>query len=251
MVNRVRMTETFHEALSDMFSVYPLSCRRLAEQLGVHHMTIWRWRHRILDAVLGVGSSDMTGIVEADEKFFKESRKGSREWVNHLKDPENFPAPPRLRWKDYKKKKIKNAATGWQMPVLTIIDRSGGKRADVIPKGQFKPIIEKMRLHVSNEAVLCTDGDPTYKMFAEQHRIPHYVLSANSGQRVVDRVFHIQTVNSLHQRFNGFMRPFKGPATKYLPKYSAWFIATNWNDPKSAANEAWKRILLTPAQHGR
>ena len=32
-------------------------------------------------------------IVEADEARQRESRKGSREWVRHQRDPDNHPAP--------------------------------------------------------------------------------------------------------------------------------------------------------------
>ncbi len=65
-------------------------------------MTIWRWRQKISGALGGSGSSVLGGIVEADEKFFRESRKGSREWVRHQRDPLNHPKPDRMRWVDYK-----------------------------------------------------------------------------------------------------------------------------------------------------
>jgi hypothetical protein len=34
---------------------------------------------------------------------------------------------------------------------------------------------------------------------------------------------HIQTVNSRHQQIKGFLRAFRGIATKYLPNYLRWF----------------------------
>ncbi len=73
--------------------------------------------------VLGYsGASDLGGVVEADEKFFRghrrgllrlktlhsrvfsasqticEARKGSREWVRHQRDPSHHPKPDRMRW---------------------------------------------------------------------------------------------------------------------------------------------------------
>ena len=119
--------------------------------------------------MLAVGESDLTGIVEADEKFFRESRKGSREWVNYQKDPQNHPKPPRLRWDDYRKLGQKHAATGWQMPVLTITDRSGGRRADVLPKGSVAALLGALKSHISNEAVFCSDGDTAYKKLMLSH----------------------------------------------------------------------------------
>jgi transposase-like protein len=84
---RLRRPEAFQQALEDMLSPIPSSCRRLGARLGAHRMTVWRWRMRILAALEGMGARRLGGIVEADEKFFRESRKGSREWVNHARDP--------------------------------------------------------------------------------------------------------------------------------------------------------------------
>jgi hypothetical protein len=54
--------------------------------------------------------------------------------------------------------------------------------------------------------------------------MPHYRLHPKIGPRIIDTAFHIQTVNNLHSRFESFMTPFCGPATKNLPGYAAWFI---------------------------
>jgi DNA-binding FadR family transcriptional regulator len=56
-------------------------------------------------------------------------------------------------------------------------------------------------------------------------------------------VFHFQTINSLHQRFERFMAPFRGPATKNLTNYTAWFIACSTRDYERAATAAWDHIL--------
>jgi transposase-like protein len=90
---RVRLPEAFHRVVADMFSAAPRSCRQLAEDLDLDKMTVWRWRHRIIAAMRGVGGSAFKGIVEVDEKFFRESRKGSREWVNHLRNPASSRSP--------------------------------------------------------------------------------------------------------------------------------------------------------------
>ena len=72
--------------------------------------------------------------------------------------------------------------------------------------------------------MLCSDGDAAYELFACARAIPHYRLP-KGGPRVIDTAFHIQTVNNLHGRFESFMRPFCGPATKNLPGYAAWLVA--------------------------
>jgi hypothetical protein len=69
------------------------------------------------------------------------------------------------------------------------------------------------------------------------------ILRDKDGPRVIDAAFHIQTVNNLHNRFESFMKPCCGPATKYLPGYAAWFIARLIAGEQTAADAAWKRPL--------
>jgi transposase-like protein len=97
---RVRRPEQVQLALADMRSRRPSSCRAPAPRRGVDKMTVWRWRRRLLAGLAGIGATRLHGIVEADEKDFRESRKGSREWVNHERNPALFPKPDRPRWRD-------------------------------------------------------------------------------------------------------------------------------------------------------
>jgi hypothetical protein len=60
---------------------------------GLDKMTVWRWRQTIICTLGSAGASDLGGVVEADEKFFRESRKGSRQWVRHQRNPINHPKP--------------------------------------------------------------------------------------------------------------------------------------------------------------
>src|SRR5690606_21704719 len=131
----LRRPEAFRRALEDMLSPTPSSCRRLGALLGANRMTVWRWRQRVLAALEGMGAHVLGGIVEADEKFFRESRKGSREWVNHARDPARFPRPDRPRWRDWRRLGLKRTSGNWkyQIPVLTVTDRAGARRADVLP----------------------------------------------------------------------------------------------------------------------
>jgi transposase-like protein len=241
---RLRRPEVFQQVLEDMLSHTPRSCRALARRLGVNRMTVWRWRMRILAALSGIGASALGGIVEADEKFFRESRKGSREWVNHERDPARFPKPDRPRWRDYGRRGLLLPAgtSKWQIPVLTVTDRAGARRADMLPDRRAESLVGLLDAHVGADAVLCSDGDRAYDLFARARALPHYRLP-KGGPKVIDTAFHIQTVNNLHSRFESFMKPFCGPATKHLPRYSAWFIARMIPQPPAARHAAWNRLL--------
>jgi len=92
----LRRRAAFERAVADMLGPEPSSCRRLAARLGVHHMTVWRWRIRVLARfvrTLPLASGGGVGVV-------RESRKASREWVKHARWPAVFPPPPRPRWCD-------------------------------------------------------------------------------------------------------------------------------------------------------
>lgn len=244
VVARIRLPEKLQQALADMLAPVPSSCRRLAAQLGVDKMTVWRWRMGILAALEGVGAHRLGGIVEADETYLRESRKGSREWVRHVRDPRRSPEPPRLRWRDFRRLGLSLPAglSRWQIPILTLTDRAGARHAERLPDRRAESLVAVLEARVSRDAVLCSDGDGAYGLFASAHGLPHYKLDASHGPRVIQAAFHIQTVNSLHSRFKAFIRPFCGPATKSLPAYIAWFIA-RLADQATAQNNAWQRML--------
>ena len=242
---RVRRPEKVQLVLEDMLSPTPSSCRALAARLGVDKMAIWRWRTRILAALIGVGATLLHGIVEADEKFFRQSRKGSREWVNHERNPVLFPKPERPRWRDYRRLGLLRPAgvSKWQIPVLTLTDRAGARRADLLPDRRAQSLVAVLDRHVGQDAVLCSDGDRAYDLFARARALPHYRLNPKTGPRVIRTAFHIQTINNLHSRFESFMKPFCGPATKNLPGYAAWLITRLTGDETAARGAAWHRLL--------
>lgn len=244
VVARIRLPEKLQQALADMLGPAPSSCRRLAARLGIDKMTVWRWRVGILKALDGIGAHWLGGIVEADETFMRESRKGSREWVNHARDPQRFPAPPRPRWRDFRRLGLLRPAglSRWQIPILTLADRAGARRAERLPDRRAESLVAVLEARIRRDAVLCSDGDGAYGLFARAHGLPHYRIDATRGPKVIRAAFHIQTVNSLHSRFKAFMRSFCGPATKYLPAYITWFIA-RLADQKTAQHHAWQRIL--------
>jgi len=163
---------------------------------------------------------------------------------DHQRDPARFPKPDRPRWRDYHRLGLSRpvGTSKYQIPVLTIVDRAGSRRADVLPDRRAESLVARLEAHVGGDAVLCSDGDAAYELFARTRAIPHYRLP-KGGPRVIDTAFHIQTVNNLHGRFESFMRPFCGPATKNLPGYAAWLVARLIGTPPAARAEAWQRLL--------
>ena len=192
---------------------------------GVAKTTAFRWRHRFLGAATA-GAAALSGIVEADETFFLFSRKGER----HLD------RPARHRGGKATKRGLSKA----QVPVLVAADRTGATVSAVLPElssAAIKPVLEPI---VAKDALLVTDGGAYYPKVAKDLGINHEELNQSAGERVRGDL-HIQTVNSRHEGLKGFVRRFRGVASKYLPNYVRWFHISalpNAPTPQSCLNAA-------------
>lgn len=71
---------------------------------------------------------------------------------------------------------------------------------------------------------------------------PHAVLLTKKnkpGKQATQKAFHTQNVNALHSRYNDFMGPFKGPASKCLGRYLRWFLLRS----KMDGGAVFRRVL--------
>ena len=219
--------DLFLEVIRDMMSEVPSSCRKLAERLGINPETVWRWRIRILAMLSEALHLALSGIVEVDETYQRESRKGSREWVRHRRDPACWPAPPRPRWRDFGATgmKMMRGLPRWQLPLLTVVDRSGARRLVRLPDTKHATTDAALSSLLARDVVLCSNGAAPYAAFSQALGIEHFVVGSKPGTRLASPSHHIQNVNSLHARYGDFIRMFRGPATRYLDGYLRWFVA--------------------------
>jgi len=194
--------------------------RQSAERCAVAVSTAFRWRHRFLTAIK-TATSPLGGIVEADETYVLESRKGSRAWKRAEQKPSEAPTPERKARKRGGKAS-KRGLSAEQVPVLVATDRSGSTVSAVLPsvcatdvKALLEPVLRK-------DALLVTDGNNIYPPCAAALGVSHQALNLSAGERVRGEL-HIQTVNSRHERLKTFLRRYRGIATKYLESYLKWF----------------------------
>jgi hypothetical protein len=110
--------------------------------------------------------------------------------------------------------KLPAGISKYQIPVLTMADRAGARRADVLPDHSAPPLMAVLARHLRTDAVLCSDRDPAYDFFARQNGVPHHRIDTKKGPFVIDRAFHIQTINNLHDRFERFMEAFCASASQ-------------------------------------
>ena len=134
--------------------------------------------------------------------------------------------PVRKRGNDDKK------GAKW-VPVLVARDRSSSEADFVLKRFTLKNVEQHLLPLLSQDIVLCTDGHLTFEAFTNKYKLKHQVLNASGGERVKALAFHIQSVNSYHQRLKGWIQRFHGVATKYLHHYLGWF---RWFDQHRTKN---------------
>jgi transposase-like protein len=186
-----------------------LIIRLAAVELDVAPSTAFRWRHRFLELAQPVKAAGLTGVVEADETFFRRSSKGQRPG-----------RAPRKRGG-----RVSRMNRGEELiPVLVARDRSGAT-ADFLLEAVSKDCLsEVLGPRVNADAILCTDGSAAMAATAKQLGVHHEAMNLSAGERVRGP-WHIQNANAYHGRLKGWMKRFRGVATSYLESYLGWFRA--------------------------
>lgn len=185
------------------------SVRKAAARAGIDPSTSFRWRHRFLGAQKGLQDQRLSGIVEVDTSYVLESRKGERK----------LPRKARKRGGKAKKRGLSDE----QIPILIARDRDRRHIDAVVPDRTADAVDKVLGTALDPaDALLCTDGDAALIAFAERRGIEYETIIASRGEHVHEGVLHIQNVNSYASRFKGWLAPFRGVATRYLPSYLAW-----------------------------
>lgn len=220
----------FAACLSDSTTV-----REAAHLCKVATATSFRWRHRFLRA--GVADAEaLSGIVEADETFFRRSYKGSRGWKN-LENPP--PRPPKKRATPAQKRGLSDE----QVPVLIARDRAGSTRATILADRSADAIDAAIGGALPPDAVLCSDTWRAFGAVAIKRGVRHEPINFHQGERIRDKSWHIQNANARHSRLKSWMTHFKGVATKYLPNYLAWHHVLD-KRPVVAEQREWLRLAI-------
>ena len=114
-----------------------------AARCDVAVSTAFRWRHRFLAAARS-DSEVLKGIVEADETYVLESRKGAR----------GLGRKARRRGGKAKKRGLSRE----QVPVLMAADRSGTTVSAVLPRVDAAALAAALDPVVAKDALLVSDG---------------------------------------------------------------------------------------------
>ncbi len=191
-----------------------LTLRLAAKQIGVTHVTLFYWRHKILKPLQQLDVAGFEGIVEAGETFFLHSQKGSRRIVG--REPRKSGGVAALRGVGKK-----------QVCVLVVRDRQDQTLSRNVGFGKIgkKPVAEVIGKRVKAGNILCTDGETAYKScFESRKEVVHIrlVTDKKKGQ-AKDGIYHLQNVSAYRSGLKQWIARFHGVSTKYLQNYLDWF----------------------------
>lgn len=188
------------------------SLRKSGKILGMSHVALFYWRHKLLSALKQNEIKGFSNILEVDETYFLYSEKGKRQ-VKGRK--------PRKRGGSSKYRGISYE----QVCVLVARDRTRNTLSKPVCMGRIdKDKVDKtLGSYITDKTTLCSDSWKSYGTFALEKGIQHYSINVSKGEYVVKNIYHIQNVNSYHSLLKGWMCRFKGVASKYLEHYLTWF----------------------------
>ncbi len=207
--------------------------RKIAEELNIALRTAFIWRHKILTAFKDLDFDKLEGIAEVDDTYFLYSEKGSRNIEGR---------GARKRGGRASKRGISNE----QVAVISGCDRKGNVVLDVACRGRISEDDAERILgkYIDKENTICSDKHRSYEAFATDKNIEFEPVNISKGQRIREKIFHVQNVNSLHSRLKKWIGRFHGVATKYLSNYTNWFwILEKAKDSIDELKEITKYVL--------
>jgi len=188
------------------------SLDKIKEELKINKKTAFDWRHKILSSLNETEKDSFTGITESDETFMLLSEKGKR----------TLSRKGKKRGTKAKKKGISSE----QVAIIVTADRAGQQEFSVATLGRIKKndIGKSIGARICDKTILCSDSHVSYKGFAIDNSLEHHAIRADLKQYVKDGVYHVQHVNSLHNKLKKWLNEqFWGVSTKHLQQYLNWF----------------------------
>jgi transposase-like protein len=219
-LSRLRYSEKHLQQTEAMLE--GLSIRKASAKLGVSIPTAFLWRHRFLMSLEKEQPEKLGGIVEADETFFLQNYKGQVKPIPRASKKRGTPAKKRGLSKE-------------QVPVLIARERtSKNTLTQIMPGRTAVDLANILNPVLSKDAMVCADGAKMYKKMGRTEGV-----AVRSRKNARSGTYHIQNVNAACQRLKGWMFPFKGVATRYLPNYLGWRRFMELRD-NLTPSEFWK-----------
>jgi transposase-like protein len=137
---------------------------------GINYKTVWLWRMKLIHALASFPMPKLSGVIQVDETFIRESQKGSRRLVSYLDKQD-------IRTARYGRQPSKFGVMGPEFATVTAaIDNTGYCVCKVSGLGKLTKEIftDLFEEHLDNPSYICSDANPVYREYCELFNIPHY-----------------------------------------------------------------------------
>lgn len=141
---------------------------------GINIKTVWLWRMKLIHALSKFPMPKLSGIIQVDETFIRESQKGSRHLESPIKDEKRKPR--------YGRRPSTLGVMGPEFAtVTTAIDNNGYCVCKVSCMGRLTPelFITLFDEYIDNPSFLCSDANNVYETYCKLKNIPHYQKPSN------------------------------------------------------------------------
>lgn len=142
---------------------------------GINYKTIWLWRMKLVNAIGLMPMPQLSGIIQIDETFIRESQKGSRSLESYI-DKKTIRKPR------YGRRPSKYGVMGSEFAtVTTAVDNTGHCVCKVVGLGKMSKAVflDLFEQHLDHPAFICSDANPLYKDYCNSHNVIHYERPSN------------------------------------------------------------------------
>lgn len=167
---RLRKKELWLDYLQCLLNSF--SIRKSAKKVQVNSKTAFKWRHRLLNSSHKLEDELFSGIVEADESYFRKSMKGSKK----------LDRPPRKRGEPAPQRGLSRA----HVCVLFVCDRNGHEADYITGLGPVNSrwLDRFLTPHLTNDTLLFTDKASSFRVFSRHRHLAHQTVTSKKGERV-------------------------------------------------------------------
>ena len=160
----------------------------------------------------------LTGVIQIDETYFRETQKGSRHLVSFLKDYKRYPRRKRNH-------SIYGVMGNEYANVVTAIDTNGYVVAKVVGLGKLSvsKFVDLFDDYLINPSYLCTDKNNIYPQYANLKGVPLYIKLSTyesslkkMGYKDLDKVKSWEIINQAKLNNKLISRLYKKQELDYI-----------------------------------
>lgn len=142
----------------------------------INFSTVSMMEHKLRNSFINMPLPSLKGVVQCDEKHFKESQKG-------IKDPKDvLDSTGKRRRKGHKRSVASKFGTmGPEFSTICCaLDSSGHSVAKVLTMGhmELESFEDEIATHFKDVTFLCSDMNPIYGQYSSIHNVSHYVCNS-------------------------------------------------------------------------